>query len=90
MLQFFTTSSLSRMLNILLDISFLPPFLPFFINTAAKRLRMRQIEHFRSLFQSHFPELSSSFQSKSPARFILCAACGSVVLLYAARVLTIL
>ena len=31
MLQFLTTSSLSRMLNILLDISFLPPFLPFFI-----------------------------------------------------------
>ena len=25
-------------------------------------------------------------QSKSPARFILCAGCGSVVLLYAARV----
>ena len=23
-------------------------------NTAAKRLRMRQVEHFRSLFQSHF------------------------------------
>ena len=29
---------------------------------------------------------SHTFQSKSPARFILCAACGSVVLLYAARV----
>ena len=28
---------------------------------------------------------SHTFQSKSPARFILCAACGSVVLLYAAR-----
>ena len=26
---------------------------------------------------------SHTFQSKSPARFILCAACGSVVLLYA-------
>ena len=50
-------------------------------NTAAKRLRMPQVEHFRSLFQSHFP-----VRSKSPARFILCAACGSVVLLYAARV----
>ena len=25
------------------------------VNTAAKRLRMRQVEHFRSLFQSHFP-----------------------------------
>ena len=30
--------------------------------------------------------LSHTFQSKSPARFILCAACCSVVLLYAARV----
>ena len=29
---------------------------------------------------------SHTFQSKSPAHFILCAACGSVVLLYAARV----
>ena len=29
---------------------------------------------------------SHTFQSKSPARFILCAACGSVVLLDAARV----
>ena len=29
---------------------------------------------------------SHTFQSKSPARFILCAACDSVVLLYAARV----
>ena len=29
---------------------------------------------------------SHTFQSKSPARFILCAACGSVVLLSAARV----
>ena len=54
------------------------------INTAAKCLRMRQVEHFRSLFQSHFP-----VRSKSPARARLhsvCAACGSVVLLYAARV----
>ena len=24
-------------------------------NTAAKRLRMRQVEHFRSIFQSQFP-----------------------------------
>ena len=36
------------------------------VNTAAKRLRMRQVEHFRSLFQSHFPvkvsrALSASF-----------------------------
>ena len=35
-------------------------------NTAAKRLRMLQVEHFRSLFQSHFPvkvsrALSASF-----------------------------
>ena len=29
---------------------------------------------------------SHTFQSKSPARFILCADCGSVVLLHAARV----
>ena len=44
---------------------------------------MRQFEHFRSLFQSHFP-----VRSKSPRAlgFILCAACGSVVLLHAARV----
>ena len=30
--------------------------------------------------------LSLPVRSKSPARFILCAACGSVVLLHAARV----
>ena len=43
---------------------------------------MRQVEHFRSLFQSHF-----LVRSKSPARSrLLCAACGSVVLLHAARV----
>ena len=62
-----------------------PP--PGSTNTAGKRLRMRQVEHFRSLFQSPFP-----VKSKSPAAlgFILCAACGSVVLLHAARVLTIL
>ena len=43
---------------------------------------MRKVEHFRSLFQSHF-------QVRSPARARLhsvCAACGSVVLLHAARV----
>ena len=52
------------------------------MNTAEKRLRMRQVEHFRSLFQSHFP-----VRSKSTALgFILCAVCGSVVLLHAARV----
>ena len=48
-------------------------------NTAAKRLRMRQVEHFRYLFQLHFP-----VRSKSPARSR--AACGSVFLLHAARV----
>ena len=48
---------------------------------------MRQVEHFRSLFQSHFPVRSESDQSLPRALgFILCAACGSVVLLYAARV----
>ena len=52
-------------------------------NTAAKRLRMRQVEHFRSLFQSHFPVRSSLPRA---FEFILCAACGSVVLLHAARV----
>ena len=41
---------------------------------------MRQVEHFRSLFQSHFQSLPRALG------FILCAACGSVVLLYAARV----
>ena len=30
------------------------------VNTAAKRLRMRQVEHFWSLFQSHFPLRSKS------------------------------
>ena len=51
-----------------------PP--PGSTNTAEKRPCMRQVEHFRSLFRSHFPALG----------FILCAACGSVVLLHAARV----
>ena len=40
-------------------------------NTAAKRLRMRQVEHFRSLFQSHFP-----VRSKSPARSRLHSVCS--------------
>ena len=49
-------------------------------NTAAKRLGMREVEQFRSLFQSHFPPV----RSKSPLRSrLLCAACGSVVLLHA-------
>ena len=40
-------------------------------NTAAKRLRMRQVEHFRSLFQSHF-----QVRSKSPARARLHSVCS--------------
>ena len=44
---------------------------------------MRRIEHFRSLFQSHFPASQSLPRALG---FILCAACGPVVLLYAARV----
>ena len=42
---------------------------------------MRQVEHFRSLFQSHFP-----LRFPRALGFILCAACCSVVLLHAARV----
>ena len=54
------------------------------VNTAAKRLRMRQVEHFRSLFQSHFPvKIKVILRAVG---FILCAACGSVILLLAARV----
>ena len=49
-------------------------------NIVAKRLRMHQVKHFPSLFQSHFP-----VRSKSPARSQLLAACGSVVPLHAAR-----
>ena len=40
-------------------------------NTAAKRLRMRQDEHFRSLFESHF-----SVRSKSPARVRIHSVCS--------------
>ena len=51
-------------------------------NTATKRLRMRQVEHFWSLFHTF-----QSDQSLPRALgFIKCAACGSVVLLHAARV----
>ena len=49
-----------------------------------KTSSMRQVKHFRSLFLSHFP-----VRSQSPARArlrTLCAACGSVILLHAARV----
>ena len=56
---------------------------PVVSNTAAKRLRMRQVEHFRW----HFSHTFQSDQSLPRALgFILCAACGSVVLLHAARV----
>ena len=52
-------------------------------NTAAKRLRMRQAQHCRLFFSQTF----QSDQSLPRAfGFILCAACGSVVLLHAARV----
>ena len=43
----------------------------------AKRLRMRQVEHFRFLFQSDQSLLHA---------LGFCAACGSVVLIHAARV----
>ena len=39
-------------------------------NTAAKRLRMRLVEHFRSLFQSHFP-----VRKKSSARSRIHSVC---------------
>ena len=41
-------------------------------NTVAKRLCMRQVEHFSSLFQSHFP-----LRSKSSAR--LASFCEQLV-----------
>ena len=40
-------------------------------NTATKGLRMSQVEHFRSLFQSHFP-----VRSKSPPRARLHSVCS--------------
>ena len=51
------------------------------MNTAEKRLRMGQVDNFRSLFQAHFP-----VSLPRALGFILCVACGSVVLLHAARV----
>ena len=51
-------------------------------NTAAKRPCMRHVEHFRSLFQSH----PSQIKVSRALGFILCTACGSLVLLHAARV----
>ena len=54
-------------------------------NTAAKRLRMHQVEHFWSLFQSHFP-----VRSKSPARSasfcVQLVVHAQFVLLHAAHV----
>ena len=56
------------------------------MNTAAKRLRMRQVKHFRSLNGLFFSHTFQSDQSLPRALgFILCAACGSVVLLHTAR-----
>ena len=47
-------------------------------NTAAKRLRMRQIEHFRSLFQSHFPvKVSRALHSVCSLWFSCSALCCS-------------
>ena len=40
-------------------------------NCTAKGLRMRQVEHFRSLFQSHLP-----VRSKSPSRARLHSVCS--------------
>ena len=50
-------------------------------NTAAKRLRMRQVEHFRSLSVT----LSSQIKVSRALSASFCA-CVSVVLLHAARV----
>ena len=41
-------------------------------NKAAKCLRMRQVEHFRFLFQSHF-----SVRSKSPVPFMVSCVASS-------------
>ena len=54
-----------------------------FGNTAAKRLRMRQVEHFPSPVTV---SVTLSSQIKVSLSFILCAAFGSVVVLHAARV----
>ena len=44
-------------------------------NTAAKRLRMRQVEHFRSLFQSHFPvKVSRALHSVCSCGSVCCSA----------------
>ena len=48
------------------------------LNTAAKRLRMRQVEHFRSLFQSHFPvKVSRALHSVCSLWFSCSALCCS-------------
>ena len=52
------------------------------MNTAGKRLRMGQVEHFQSF--SH--TFQSDHSLPRALGFILCAAGGSVVLLHAARV----
>ena len=44
-----------------------------------------QVEHFRSLFQSYF-KFQSDQSLPRTLGFILCAACGSIVLLHAASV----
>ena len=52
-------------------------------NTVAKRLCMRQVEHFRHFFSHTF---QSDHSLPRALGFILCAACGSVVLPHAVRV----
>ena len=52
-------------------------------NTAAKRLRMRQVEHFRSLFQSHFPvKVSRALHSVCSLWFSCSALCCSCFWLF--------
>ena len=52
-------------------------------NTAAKRLRMRQVEHFRSLFQSHFPvKVSRALHSVCGLWFSCSALCYSCFWLF--------
>ena len=53
------------------------------LNTAAKRLRMRQVEHPGHFFSR---TLQSDHSLPRALGFIRCTACVSVVLLHAARV----
>ena len=54
-----------------------------FHNTAAKRLRMRQVEHFRSLFQSHFPvKVARALHSVCSLWFSCSALCCSCFWLF--------